>query len=134
MRIGIIVASLHVCGSVPVAQLWLKISSSLQVALLTRWVSISFVIASGPGDFFAFSCLSAAYSSFNVSFLSMHLFVVWRFLFPLLPSCFTLVLLGEWDVAYFFNNCQQICLQLVCLIGAVHLLTVLLWLCRYIHR
>ena len=28
----------------------------LQVNLLPRWVSISFVIASGPGDFFAFSC------------------------------------------------------------------------------
>ena len=77
LRIGIIVASLHDCGSVPVAQLWLKISRSLQVALLPKWVSISFVIASGPGDFFTFSCLSAACSSFNVSFLYKHSFVVW---------------------------------------------------------
>ena len=75
----------------------------LQVALLPRWVSISFVIASGAGDFFAFSCLSAACSSFNVSFLSMHAFGNLVCLpFPLLPSCFTLVLLGDWDVAYFF--------------------------------
>ena len=35
--------------SLPVAQLWLKISRSLQVALLPR---ISFVIESGPEDFF----------------------------------------------------------------------------------
>ena len=33
------------------------------------------------------------------------------------------------------HNCQQIYLQLVCLIGAVHLLpVVLLWLSRYLHR
>ena len=99
------VASLHVCGSVLVAQLWLKISRSLQVAVLHRWVNISFVIASGPGDFFAFSCLSADCSSLNVkSELLVHALICSLVClpFPLLHSCFTLVLLGDWDVAYFF--------------------------------
>ena len=51
----IIVASLHICGSVPSCQVLLTISSSLCNAGCPRLTIISLVIASGPGDFFNFS-------------------------------------------------------------------------------
>jgi len=93
---------------VPVAQLWLKISRSLQVALLPRWVSISFVIACGPGDFFAFSCLSAACISFNVSFLTMYSFVVGVSSFPFAPFVLHVVVAWWLGCYLLLDNCQQI--------------------------
>ena len=61
--IGIIVASLHIYGSVPSYQVLLKISSSLCNAGCPRLTIISLVIASGPGDFFNFRFDSALVNS-----------------------------------------------------------------------
>ena len=59
----IIVASRHICGSVPSCQVLLKISSSLCTAGCPRLTIISLVIASGPGDFFNFKFDSALVNS-----------------------------------------------------------------------
>ena len=63
LRIGIIVASLHICGSVPSCQVLLKISSSLCNAGCHRFTIISLVISSSPGDFFNFRFDSALVNS-----------------------------------------------------------------------
>ena len=61
--IGIIVASRHICGSIPSCQVLLKISSSLYNAGCPRLTIISLVIPSGPGDFFNFRFDSALVNS-----------------------------------------------------------------------
>ena len=51
--------SCHIYGSTPCSQLRLTMWRSLHTATQQRWISISLVIPSGPGDFLGFSFFRA---------------------------------------------------------------------------
>ena len=79
---GTMTAYRRICGSSPCSQMWLKIWRSFHNSVLPRWISISLVMPSGPGDFLGFSFFRTPCSSPRLSGCCMG-FTMLGWLFPL---------------------------------------------------
>ena len=101
-------------SSVYTTQLWLKTSKNPWLVAVPRWVSISFQVPSGPGDFIFFSFLGLA-GACEESEKLHHWDFRWVRLFPHLSVLFLIFVSGhDWKTYWpHLHSCLQNSSQLV---------------------